>query len=100
MDKGQIVFAWGFALLLAREFTSGDIQELIALIDGTQSNVNNPGLFIRIVGQLILVILLALVSDASDGGADLSLWFLGALTLLFFVTNTATLQSWLTQIGL
>jgi len=91
--KAEIVFVWGSALILAHGFASGDFQELWMLITKQSTTVANPGLFMRLVGEIVLIVILILASDASDDMADLSLWFLAGLSLLFAVTNTAQLQA-------
>ncbi len=62
---------------------------------GQSKNVSNPGLLFRILGSIVLGIILILGADADDTWADVSMAFLAAVTLLFFVTYASQLNGWI-----
>ncbi len=101
--KAEIIFVWGMALVAAQAITSGNLSALIQLISqkpvpGSPGSVT-PGWGWQVLGEIGFVIILMLIADASDDGADMAMWLLGGLTLVFIMFNIGTVQSWLAKIG-
>ncbi len=101
--KAEIIFVWGAALVVARAIMSGDLSALIQIISKQATPgapaAADPGFAWRLIGSLAFIIVLMLMADASDDAADMALWLLAGLTLVFVMFNIGTVQSWLTKIG-
>jgi hypothetical protein len=93
--KAEVVMVWGATLMIIRGMMSGDFAELVTLMTGQSKNVSNPGLMLRLLGMALLIVILVLGSNADDDWANVSMAFLAALTLLFFVTYSSQLNGWI-----
>jgi hypothetical protein len=93
--KGEVIAVWVATLVVFRGILSGDFLELEQLMTGQSKSVTNAGLLLRILGSAVLGVILILGADADDTWADVSMAFLAAVTLLFFVTYASQLNGWI-----
>jgi sorbitol-specific phosphotransferase system component IIA len=98
--KSSIIFFWGMMLIVAHGFVNGDFQDLYCISTNTLcTQANPPGLLLRLGGEAFLFVILIVASEISDTAGDLSLAFLGGLTLLFLVTNANSLSGWISTLS-
>jgi hypothetical protein len=96
--KAQVVATWTIILAMAQGFASGDLTDLFGTIGSPTYSGKHPGYGWRLIGIALFAIMLILLSEWNDDGANMSMLFLLGLTLVFLVNNQALVSSWIGKV--